>query len=182
MEPGSLADWVSGTATAGALIVGFYGLYRERLKDRELNAKIAEEQQLREEIETASQASKVSSWYDQSSDSFYIRNASESVIYDAYVLMVNGGFVSDGTALLDDEIGQMVRIVPPGSTIPVAAIWRYVDRDHYAPSCDLTFRDAQGITWLRNNWGKLERREEDVFTHYRLEKPYKYYEPPVQVF
>ncbi|MDQ0868992.1 hypothetical protein QFZ70_001465 [Arthrobacter sp. V1I9] len=182
MEIGSWADWVSGGATALALFLGLAGLLRERKKDRELSEKIAEDEHQRKKTELAAQASKVSSWFDQNSSSVMVRNASESVIYDVFVVLVNGRFQSDGTPLLVDEVGEMIRLVPPGQTASIPVPLPNMALSHYLVSSDLTFRDAQGLTWFRNNWGKLEKRDEDVFRHYDLEKPYKYADHSLQVF
>ncbi|MEV4954167.1 hypothetical protein [Paenarthrobacter nitroguajacolicus] len=175
---GSVADWVSGLATAGALVFGFVGLQRERRKDRELSAKIAEEEHGRKKTETATQASKVSSWFDESSNTVRVRSASESVIYDVLVIVVNGRDRSDGARFFFiDEFPRMIRLIPPGETAEIRVPLPDRQYPHYVASSDLNFRDAQGITWFRNNWGELTQRDRDVFDHYGLEKPYDYVEP-----
>lgn len=192
MEWGSAADWVSGVATAAAVIFAVVGLKAERRRDRELSVRISEEQLDRDEeqakrdyAEKSSQAAKVTAWHEASREasvggSTCIRNGSEAVIYDVYAVLVNGRNESDGSPTGGHEhFGRMLRVIPPLETVrfPAPQGWAGMSR---TPSYDLTFRDSQGVTWFRNNWGHLQQRAVSVFDHYRLSHPFPYYEPTMQ--
>jgi hypothetical protein len=187
MDWGSAADWISGLATTAAVIFAFFGLRGERTRDRELNSRISTEQAGRDReqakrayAEKSAQAAKVSAWHEETPGTdggvTCIRNGSESVIYDVYAVLVNGRNESNGSLTGPEEFSRMLRVIPPLQTIRFAAPqgWRGMSR---TASYDLTFRDSQGVTWFRNNWGHLEERKVDVFAHYGLMHPYPYYEP-----
>lgn len=180
MDWGSVADWVSGVATAVALILAFLGLHVERKRDRQLNERMADEQLARDYLEKSAQASKVSAWHEDArgvspSGLTCIRNGSESTIYDVYLELVNGRGESEGFPGTPSHFGRLLRVVPPQQTLkfPAPEGWGGMS---LAPSYDITFRDSQGVTWFRSNWGHLSEREHDVFAHYDLPRPYPYHE------
>lgn len=177
---GSTADWVSGLATTAAVVFAVVGLRSERQRDRELNKQISDEQAQRDYAEKSSQASKVTVWHNDNPEEIRLRNGSEAVIYDVYVAMVNGNGESQGLHNPPADFTRMLRVVPPGETVSVVAPegWRGAG---FVPSYDLTFRDSQGVTWFRSNWGNLVERKKDVFEHYGLSRPFSYYQPPPQV-
>ncbi|BBE21327.1 hypothetical protein MN0502_02100 [Arthrobacter sp. MN05-02] len=179
MDWGSLADWVSGVATAAAVIFAFLGLRGERERDRQLNQRISDEQLARDYSDRSAQASKVSAWHEDAKDVSpsgltCIRNGSESTIYDVYLALVNGQFESEGSSGTPSPFGRLLRVVPPQQTLkfPAPEGWEGMS---LAPSYDITFRDSQGVTWFRSNWGHLLEREHDVFVYYDLPRPYPYY-------
>jgi hypothetical protein len=163
IEPGSWADWVAGIATTLAVIFALVELALERGRARRQ--------------ERASQASKVSAWFEESDraslrDRAYISNASEGVIYDVLIAVTNGRVESDGSTTVKD-FTKILSQIPPGvyrtSTIQG---WGGM---HFSPSIDLSFRDSSGRHWFRNNYGKLKEKKKDVFSRYSfLDQPVEY--------
>lgn len=177
---GDAAGWFSGLSTSAVLLIGVLTLRNERRRDRALAVKSSEATERQDQADRRQQASQVTAWFARDPDAFVVSNNSGGVIYDVLAALVPGRGESDGTKLSPDFY-QLVRLIPPGQiSVPCAQGWAGMN---FLPSVDLTFRDANGVTWLRNNYGKLSERESDVFSQYDLMQPHPYYERPnIQIF
>lgn len=170
---GDAATWVSGVATALAVVLGVFTLRNERRRDWTLQWRLADERERAREKEKRAQASRVTAWFDRPTNSFKILNNSGGVIYDVLLSLAKGRSESDGS-YLPQQFHRMLRVVPPGElTVPCQVGWAGMS---FLPSTDATFRDANGVTWFRSNYGRLIERDTDVFTFYGLRHPYTYYE------
>ncbi|MET4003904.1 hypothetical protein ABIB48_002642 [Arthrobacter sp. UYCu511] len=156
---------ISGITTL-AFLATVYQLFTERRRHK--NA------------ERAAQAKDVTAWFDDYSGNAKIRNSSGAVVYDIYAVMVDGRHESEGKPPAFPEAGQILRLVPPESTleVPAPAGWAGAG---FQPSYEICFRDAQGVTWLRNNRGILTESKKDVFDRYDLMRPVSYFSWPIQI-
>ncbi|WP_433203620.1 sugar ABC transporter substrate-binding protein [Dactylosporangium sp. CS-047395] len=149
MQWGDLATWISALAALIALAfaaiaaVASYRTFRIELARDERN-----EQRLAAalEAERRAQAAKVSAWWETNTGAC-VRNASDSPVYQAHVTVRR---LSDRSAW-----GKLdLPVVPPGDTAlsrpidppPAVGDWR----------TRLTFTDAGGVRWLRDEYGRLE--------------------------
>src|SRR5829696_2302477 len=89
IEPGTWSEWVSGIATALALLFALFQLWLERRKARQL--------------EQRAQASQITAWYNGESsgpgedEDVYILNFSQSLVFDVMVSLHRAQSETDGS-------------------------------------------------------------------------------------
>ncbi len=162
---GSVADWVSGLATFGALVV----VWRQQRQDHAKELQRTENERMTSERE---QASKVCLWVgDPDPDNppevlrlhglehfahlrkevLYCHNGSNLPVYDVAVLSakpaINGWI---------EPTGQRQHTIPPGKTLDFGS-------DVDPKSAHMTFRDAAGLWWGRSPDGNLAKMESNPY-------------------
>ncbi|MBQ9917193.1 MAG: hypothetical protein IJO71_08335 [Microbacterium sp.] len=139
---GNLSDWVSGIATAIAVIITLF--YSQRQARRE------DEERLHAVYAWAQHHRKVDEW------GIEVRNDTHYPIYDWSINVV----APDGTDLLAhlSPLDSSVAILTPG---PQNFAWKPpegFDASESHVQVSITFRDALGIQRTRNHTGRLTRR------------------------
>lgn len=157
-----------------AVWIALVGLARER------SLRLAEDQAavLRAR---RSQGSAVSAWVSADSvggvsgTAIFIRNDSNSPIYHAVVSLVllQGAGARTGEELavdgLDPEWQRTVLVVPPGTwCVEISGGWGGMSRQ---PGAEVSFKDAQGFSWVRRADGPLKEIELDPFQYYGVTQP-----------
>lgn len=140
MQIGSLAEWVSGLATAGSLFLGFSILRRDRQKDDQ------------------AEAAQVVTWFINEPDGTVQLNVtnggSRPIVHATFCL-----------ASVDEEnkraaLWRIINVAPvlasgEGRTLPFSFAEFHASTLH---SSYIQFRDANGISWRRDvRSGKLRR-------------------------
>lgn len=139
---GDLSDWVSGIATAIAVIITLF--YSQRQARRE------DEERLHAVYAWAQHDRKTNEW------AIEVRNDTHYPIYDWGIKVV----APDGTDLLAhlSPLNSSVAILTPG---PQDFPWKPpagFDASESHVQVSITFRDARGIQRTRNHTGRLTRR------------------------
>ncbi|MGH3929605.1 MAG: alpha-amylase family glycosyl hydrolase, partial [Pseudonocardiaceae bacterium] len=112
----------------------------------------AETRSVQESFTRRAQAALVSAWWGESRDGrwgAFVRNASETPVYQAYLTVLDSDDHSDG-------IKFHHLVVPPSDDV----LFCPVDNDRptqltTARRVKLSFTDAAGVRWLRNQYGRL---------------------------
>jgi hypothetical protein len=160
LDCGSLSDWISGIATAGAFAFAVFQLWLQLRKQRQDNS--------------MSQARSVSAWFDYPSNSIMVRNDSNSVIYSIFADIV---LTSHGTTEVHaNEWQRLLAVLPPHTTetLPISGGWGGMSKTAYAR---VAFQDQFGRSWLRDNAGNLIKLKKPVYKFFKLNGPYPYYQP-----
>jgi hypothetical protein len=156
-EWGTVAEWISGLGTIGALLLTFFLLRHELQQAREDRKQAAE----REAERQTDQAGRVAAWARQ--DTFpnrppeitvLVRNASASPVYNVLVEV--------SESLGDAQASHFWHPVPPGETVSerlIPAEWAHI-ANLGEVNTQLRFTDSQGRHWLRNWYGELERQDQ----------------------
>ena len=119
----------------------------------------AEARAVQEAFARRAQASLVSAWWGESPDGrwgAFVRNASETPVYQTYLTVLAAGERSEGT-----KVNYVV--VPPSGE----ALFYPVDEEQPSPRganrrVTLSFTDSAGVRWLRNQYGRLTELEPNL--------------------
>ncbi|SFR28748.1 Maltose-binding protein MalE [Lentzea waywayandensis] len=149
---GDVAGWLQGLGSLSALgfaaaaVVVTRRTYRIESERDQVNAAARE---ARTAFDRRAQAALVSAWWGSNDDGVwgaFVRNASETPVYQVYVTVVGADDRSDGHK-------SHYLVVPPGTSTftpingdTVAAPARRVK---------VSFTDAAGVRWQRNQYGRL---------------------------
>ena len=155
MVLGSLAEWVAGLATAATLIYLVVDSRKAKHEQRD--------------ADKSRYARLVSSWVvggghaprargtgdeltSNVPDFVYVDNASTTAICDVVVAVCNASeeLTASGMA---KAFMNFVPVIPPGR-YRLETLWSY-EATNYPPSAALLFRDAQGLNWMKTNYGRL---------------------------
>ena len=149
---GDVAGWLQGFGSlfalgfAAAAVVVTRRTYRIESERDGVNAEAREAQAA---FTRRAQAALVSAWWGsdrRGTWGAFVRNASETPVYQAYLTVVGADDRSDGHK-------SHYLVVPPGE-----AHFTPIDSDAAAPAArrvKLSFTDAAGVRWLRNQYGRL---------------------------
>lgn len=173
IEPGDMATWVTGIATAGAWVAALTGIHRERQAREAFNA----DTRVREE---RSQAVLISSWYgsrvdDKHSDVLMLSNRSDAPVYNVVVTMIlaQGAGPTKGEDFehlphLKDHQSYYTALPPGTWTAPAPNGWRGM---HARPGCEIAFTDAAGLHWVRRGDGQLAKLPTVPFDYFNIPRP-----------
>ncbi|MBB5918099.1 maltose-binding protein MalE [Nocardia transvalensis] len=156
-------DWMQGVGSLLALVFASvavvvarrtYGIESER--DR-VNAERREKQDL---FERRSQAARISAWWGRSPEGepgVFVRNASEAPVYQLYatILPAERRYEDDGTKvqnLVVPPAPEPIFLPTPDPIARPAAVRRVM----------VTFTDASGVRWQRNQYGRLRELQPHV--------------------
>lgn len=168
LQFGDLPTWISAVASLGALVfaaiatVAAIRVYRiESARDRVA----AEETRRRDEEVRRSQAVLVSGWWGGDPHSgkprpgAFIRNASDAPVYHVAISVLDPVTPESGATLA-------VPVIPPTAEpafYPVAATPhapKAADDEHRV---ELSFTDAAGLRWIRDQWGRLSEVKPELW-------------------
>ncbi|WP_152609318.1 hypothetical protein [Kocuria rosea] len=158
-------DALSAISTFLAVTVSLAAFWYQRERERRLRAE--------EDVgRRRHQAGFIAIWYDDSSHWLWIENRSEQPIYDAAanILLPSGRPAPDGHIHMPLGVGGgVLRVIPPRHRSPIATV-NWMEN----PVPLLAFRDAQGITWQRDQYGELSELSTGVFEHFGLTSEHGY--------
>jgi len=160
---GDVPTWITGVATVVALIfAAAAAVYARRMFriefDRDRIA--AGERREHNAALTRSQSAQVSAWWGQLPRSgqwgIFVRNGSEAPVFQAHVTVLS----DDGV----DIAGSHITVIPPTSRptfYPLAGNDPQEDRNVAIKvrRVRMTFTDAAGLRWMRNQSGRLRQFE-----------------------
>jgi len=151
---GNVPDWVSALGSVFALGFGAVAvvvtrrMYRIESERDRVDAQARSAQQL---FERRAQAALVSSWWGESQDGrvgAFVRNSSEAPVYQAYLTVLG----------LDDHSDSFkvhYLVVPPLDDAVFCPVDDKQPAQRAARRVKLSFTDAAGVRWLRNQYGRL---------------------------
>lgn len=152
---GDIPGWLSAFGSVFALVFAAVAvvvtrrMYQIESERDRVNAKA---RRVQESFVRRAQAALVSAWWGESRDGrwgAFVRNASETPVYQAYLTVMDLDDHSDG-------IKVHYLVVPPSDD----ALFCPIDHDRAeqraaARRVKLSFTDAAGVRWLRNQYGRL---------------------------
>ncbi|TCO59384.1 CHAT domain-containing protein [Actinocrispum wychmicini] len=149
---GDVAGWLQGLGSlfalgfAAAAVVVTRRTYRIESERDRVNAEAREVQAA---FTRRAQAALVSAWWGPDhtgTRGAFVRNASETPVYQVYLTVVGADDRTDGHK-------THYLVVPPGEVL-----FAPIDSEAGAPAArrvKLSFTDAAGVRWLRNQYGRL---------------------------
>lgn len=155
VEWGDLPGWLSAFGSVFALVFAAIVVVVTRRMyqiESERDRVNAEARSVQESFARRAQAALVSTWWGESRDEgwgAFVRNASETPVYQVYLTVLDPDDHSDG-------IKVHYLVVPPSDD----ALFCPIDNDRPAQRTTdrrvkLSFTDAAGVRWLRNQYGLL---------------------------
>lgn len=152
---GDIPGWMSAFGSVFALVFAAVAVVVTRRTykiESERDRVNAEARSVQESFARRAQAALVSAWWGEPWDGrrgVFVRNASETPVYQAYLTVLD----SDDRS---DDIKVHYLVVPPSDD----ALFCPVDNDQptqrtTARRVKLSFTDAAGVRWLRNQYGRL---------------------------
>lgn len=149
--------WMQGVGSILALILASVAVvvagrtFRIESERDQVNAERRQKQDL---FERRSQAALISAWWGQSQSGefgIFVRNASEAPVYQLYATILSADDRDGGTGAKVQHL-----VVPPA---PEATFYPHSSdtavRQSVVRRVDLTFTDASGVRWQRNQHGRL---------------------------
>lgn len=150
-------DSISAISTFMAVVLSLFTLWVQRRREYQL--RLDEDDRQRRV-----QAGYISVWFDDTREIIWIENRSEQPIYDAGTSLLMANPPADGRRHLPiDLAGGLIRVVPPRHRVEV-----FPQAEVMNPVPILAFRDAQGVSWHRDEHGNLTELKEGVFQHFAL--------------
>ena len=158
MVIGSLAEWVAGLATAATLMYLVVDSRKTKHEQRDAEksryARLVSSWVVGGEQAPIARAGGTSEEPTSSvpQDFVYVENASATAICDVVVAVCNASeeLTASGMAT---AFTSFVPVIPPGR-YRLDTRWSY-EATRYPPSAALIFRDAQGLNWMKTNYGRL---------------------------
>lgn len=159
---GDIPGWVSALGSVFALGFGAVAvvvtrrMYRIESERDQVNAQIRNGEH---SFARRAQAAMVSSWWGESPDGrggAFIRNTSEIPVYQAYLTVLD---LDDHS----DSVKVHYLVVPPSDSAVFCPVdsGRPTERNA-ARRVKLSFTDAAGVRWLRNQYGRLTELEPNL--------------------
>jgi arabinogalactan oligomer/maltooligosaccharide transport system substrate-binding protein len=165
---GDVPGWLSSVATIVALLFAAAAAIATRNVFRiesERDRLASEGRREQERINRRSQAALVSAWWDASSGpkgcGVFVRNASEAPVYQAHLTFLGRDDGSEDTKIhcLVIPPGELPQFLPvePAPNDPGEEPKDFVRRVR------LTFTDAAGVRWVRDEYGRLVELRPNLF-------------------